>query len=88
MREILEHEHKGHLITVDNTWFTGARLLFDGRMADERRGYFHLNRDKPVLSGKLKTTEGEDAVVVFMEAIWKIKIILQIKGETVATLNI
>lgn len=47
-------KHKGHEISVENRWFAGERLIADGEMQDEQKGFAFRSR----LWGKIPGGEG------------------------------
>ena len=46
--------HKGHSIRVENGWFSGERLIVDGEVQDEHKGF----AERSQLSGRIKNGEG------------------------------
>jgi hypothetical protein len=52
--KIWQTTHKGHQIRVENGWFSGERLIVDGKAQDERRGFAFRSE----LSGRIKSGDG------------------------------
>jgi hypothetical protein len=46
--------HKGHSIRVENGWFSGERLIVDGELQDEHKGF----AERSQLSGRIKSGDG------------------------------
>ena len=46
--------HKGHSIRVENGWFSGERLIVDGELQDEHKGFAFRSH----LSGRIKSGDG------------------------------
>ena len=46
--------YKGHQIRVENGWFSGERLIVDGELQDEQKGFAARSR----LWGKIRNGDG------------------------------
>ncbi len=52
--KVWDVNYKGHTIRVENSWFGGERLLVDGELQDEHRGFDFRSQ----LSGTIKNGKG------------------------------
>lgn len=68
MKKTFEVMHKGHQITVENSWFAGEKLFVDGELQDANLGL----RLGATLRGQLKTAEGSEAIKVTLGGTMKI----------------
>lgn len=52
-------QYKGHEVRVENGWFTGERLIVDGEMQDEHKGFAFRSR----LWGKIRVGDGAGEII-------------------------
>jgi hypothetical protein len=52
-------KHKGHEIRVQNGWLSGERLIVDGEMQDEQKGFAFRSR----LWGKIRSGDGAGEII-------------------------
>ena len=52
-------KHKGHEICVENGWLSGERLIVDGEMQDEQKGFAFRSR----LWGKIRSGDGTGEII-------------------------
>lgn len=55
MKKVFEANYEGHIIQVENRWFTGEKLYVDGELQDENIGLAL----RGTLNGNLTTNQNE-----------------------------
>lgn len=57
--KIWNTQYKGHQITVQNGWLSGERLIVDGKLQDEQKGFGIRSR----LFGKITDGDGAGEII-------------------------
>lgn len=84
MKKTLQTTYKGLDIVAVNSWIGGFSLFVDGKKVAVNNKLFHVDRDAPVLSVPLTTKDGEEMLDIFVEAVFTVKILMQVDGQTIA----
>lgn len=87
MKKTLQTSYKGLDIKVVNTWFSGLSVYVDGEKIAFTDKVVHLDKDDPVLTASVETKDGPEALAVFVEALTRVRILLQMNGETIARVD-
>jgi hypothetical protein len=77
-------EYDGNRITVENTWFSGAKLFHNGKLIATNNDLFAIKKNIPLMSAKIFINEVEYLVEVFAYAIITVKLQIKVNGEYVA----
>ena len=77
-------EYKGNKFTVENTWFSGAKLFHNGDLVASNNDIFAIRKDKPLMTTKVVIDGEERRVEVFAFAIFTVKLKITVDGIKIA----
>ncbi|PKM18386.1 MAG: hypothetical protein CVV11_13790 [Gammaproteobacteria bacterium HGW-Gammaproteobacteria-15] len=77
-------EYQGHKITVENTWFGGAKLFHNNDLVATNNDFFAVKKSVPLMSGKITINGVEHLIQVFGYALITVKLQIKINGKYLA----
>ena len=70
--------------SLENTWFSGAKLLHNGDVIANDNSLFALSKDKPMMSAKVMIDGSEATVEAFGFALITVKLQIRVNGTKIA----
>lgn len=77
-------QYKDETFVVENTWFSGARLMHNGSIIASNNDMFALGSEAPTMRADVKVGDENLRVEVFTRAILTTKIQIKINGQHAA----
>ena len=83
-KKIVAGEYEGSTITVENTWFGGAKLLHNDKVIASNNNFFAVSKTKPLMSATIELNDVKHVVEVYGYAIITVKLQIKVNGSYIA----
>jgi hypothetical protein len=81
-KTIITH-YQNNKITLENTWFHGAKLFFNDKLIAANNDFLALDKNKPIMSEKVNINGIDKTIEAFAYATLTVKLQIRVNGEII-----
>ncbi|MGI9283627.1 MAG: hypothetical protein ACR2PX_28965 [Endozoicomonas sp.] len=86
-KKVITGQFEGSRFSVENTWFSGAKLLYEGKVIATNNSIFALKKEVPFMAATIDIAGTERNIEVFAYAIFNVQLQIKVDGQMIAGEN-